>query len=408
MIFLDTSAILNQAYLKYNNIWIIPTVLKELENIKTNFNKDETIKYFARQAIKYIISSDNCSYFIPNERKIKEIIKKYKLLENNNDHRILAEVILLQKENKQPITFITGDGSLYLFAKTFSQIAVEYYISYENRQNNYYGWKDCSPSDLQLISLYSHPEINILNCKNNEFVKIYENQQLKDILFWSGEKYENLKYKEFHNVYSNEIIKPRNIEQKMLFHLLQNQNIKVKVATGHFGTGKTMLMLQHAIKGVKEGRFSKIIYVRNNIITKGSRDIGYLSGSLVEKIKPYLMPIADLTSEEYLDELIISNTLEPVPLGFMRGRDFSSSVLVFVDEAENLTKENVQLLIGRVGESSEIWFAGDLHQIDHKDFEKNNGLNKMIQSLAGNELFGMVKLMKAERSRTSQLADLMD
>ena len=256
--------------------------------------------------------------------------------------------------------------------------------------------------------LYSDPKINILNCKINEFAEIFVNGTLKDVLFWNGEEYTTLKYKPIKNPYLNETIKPRNLEQKMLFHLLQNNDIKVKVVTGGFGFGKSYIMLQHALKGIKEGRFQKIIFVRNNIITKGSREIGFLGGDMLEKIRPYLMPIADLTSPEYMDELIADGILEPVPLGFMRGRDFSGDILVFCDEAENLLKENIQLLLGRIGEGSEVWFAGDLKQIDHPDFEKNNGLNKLIERLQGNELFGMVKLLKSERSKTSQLADLLD
>ena len=227
------------------------------------------------------------------------------------------------------------------------------------------------------------------------------------MLFWDGNRYKNLSYQSFRGPLGEKVA-PRNLEQKMLFHLLQDDDIKIKLCLGGFGDGKTWTMLQHALKGIKEGKFSKIIFVRNNIITKGSRDIGYLSGSLIEKIRPYIMPIADLTSPEYLDELIETGILDPVPLAFMRGRDFSNSTLIFCDEAENLTKENVQLLIGRVGEGSQLWFAGDLKQIDHKVFEKNNGINKMIECLRGNQLFGMTKLIKSERSKTSQLADLMD
>lgn len=404
--FLDTSAILNGALKEIPDAWISPLVVRELENIK-NADRPERIKYLAREAVRDIITSNSYNFFYAPERKVTKYIKRHSMLMDIPDHRLLAEAAVLREERGEPVQFVTSDGALYIYFNIIKDIDFSFYAPKKVEKQEYTGWKICHPTDLELISLYSHPEINVLELKTNEFAEIYEDDDLKDILFWDGLQYSNLKYQSFKSYFGDKIA-PRNIEQKMLFHLLQNQSIKIKVATGHFGTGKSMLMLQHALKGVKEGRFQKIVFVRNNIITKGSRDIGYLSGDLVEKIKPYLMPIADLTSEDYLDELIMSGTLEPVPLGFMRGRDFSSDVLVFVDEAENLTKENVQLLIGRVGVSSEIWFAGDLKQIDHKDFEKNNGLDKMIRSLAGNELFGMVKLMKAERSRTSQLADLMD
>ena len=99
--------------------------------------------------------------------------------------------------------------------------------------------------------------------------------------------------------------------------------------------------------------------------------------------------------------------LEIEHLGFMRGRDIKNSIL-FVSEAENLTKEHVQLLIGRVGEGSQIWFDGDFKQTDKEVFEKYSGLKVMIERLKGNKLFGYVHLKKSERSETAQLADLLD
>jgi len=408
-IFLDTSAILAGGLVLYEHINISPYVLIELEHIK-NDSSNEHKKYLARQAVRDIINSKNIYTPLVSQRKVDKIIRKNKFLENINDHRIIAEAIATIDDG--PIRFITNDSLQYLFARELSYRYYNFQAELleepeKEEEDEYCGWSKYYPNEEQMSSLYSAPMINILNARTNEFCEIWVGDELKDVLFWNGEKYTNLKYSNFKNQFGEKIA-PRNLEQKMLFHLLQNEEIKVKLCCGGFGDGKTFTMLQHALKGVREGRFSKIIFVRNNIITKGSREIGFLSGSMLDKIKPYLMPISDLTTEEYLDELIETGVLEPVPLGFMRGRDFSGDILIFVDEAENLLKENVQLLLGRVGENAEIWFAGDLKQVDHKDFEKNNGINKMIQCLAGNKLFGMVKLIKSERSKTSQLADLLD
>ena len=422
ILFLDTSAVLDGAlkapYNEDSRIYISTIVLNELEKIK-NSDRGEHIKYLAREAVREILNhqeylKDSLNLArIPDYRTQKKFFKKYPFLEHDlNDHRLLLEAVLLHNQRNEMVFFVTSDATLWLFAKQITELN-EYNgvpILYEPKQEKkieYKGWVDCYPNTEELASIYSEPTKNVLNAKTNQFCKIYEGLELRDVVFWDGEKYSPLKYKNFSNQLG-EKVSPRNIEQKMLFHLLQDDNIKIKLCIGGFGDGKTWSMLQHALKGIKEGRFSKIIYVRNNIITRGSRDIGYLGGDLVEKIRPYLMPIADLTTPEYMDELIETGVLEPVPLAFMRGRDFSSDVLVFCDEAENLTKENVQLLIGRIGEGSQLWFAGDLKQIDNTIFEKNNGLTKMIDCLAGNELFGMVRLVKSERSKTSQCADLLD
>lgn len=404
--FLDTSAVLNGAIGVFDNIYISPLVLTELENIK-NSNRDEHVKYLARLAVRNILTSHKIKYCIAPQNKIERILKKYNFLSNINDHRLLCESFWLHKETDEELNFITSDGALALFARQIPGINWMFWENGRQEREEYCGWGRYYPNEEQMALLYSNPELNVLKAHTNEFCEIFEGNQIKDVLWWDGLRYKPLKYQDFKNAFGEKVA-PRNLEQKMLFHLLQEDKTKIKLCLGGFGDGKTWCMLQHALKGIKDGRFQKIIFVRNNIITKGSRDIGFLGGSLIEKIKPFLMPIADLTTEDYLDELIQTGVLEPVPLGFMRGRDFSNGTLVFCDEAENLTKENVQLLIGRIGIDSELWICGDLKQIDHIEFEKNNGINKMIECLTDNNLFGMVKLIKSERSRTSQLADLMD
>lgn len=408
--FLDTSAILNGALRSFANIYISPLVLSELEAIKTGDN-NEYIRYLARQAVRDILNRGNVTvpYHSYDTAKIRRFRRKHKFLSDINDHNILCEAAMAAET--EAVTFVTSDAALFLFANRFVNLQTIYFNQPAldtTKVEEYKGWDDFHPVCNEMAQLYSNPEINTLHAKTNEFCKIYDSEgEMKDVLFWDGKKYGPLKYKEFNNAFG-EHIAPRNLEQKFLFHLLQNEDVKVKLCIGGFGTGKTYTMLQHAIDGVRKGRFSKIVYVRNNIITKGSRDVGYLSGSLCEKLRPYLMPIADLTTPEYMDELIETGVIEPVPLAFMRGRDFSNGTLVFIDEAENLTKENIQLLVGRIGSSSELWIAGDLKQIDHKMFEENNGLRSMINRLSGQPLYGMVRLQKAERSTTSQLADLMD
>ena len=99
--------------------------------------------------------------------------------------------------------------------------------------------------------------------------------------------------------------------------------------------------------------------------------------------------------------------MEVQHLGFIRGRDIKNSIIL-CSEAENLTKQHVQLLIGRVGEGSSLWLDGDFKQVDSKIFEENSGLNIAIDKLKGNKLFGFVHLEKSERSETAALADLLD
>ena len=167
-------------------------------------------------------------------------------------------------------------------------------------------------------------------------------------------------------------------------------------------------MVSHALQLIDDGKFDKIVWVRNNISVKDSKDIGALPGTEFEKLLPYAMPLADHVGGVFgIETLMPRNKLEIQHLGFIRGRDIKNSIIICT-EAENLTKEHVQLLIGRVGEGSNLWLDGDFKQTDSKVFEKNNGLNIAVDRLKGNELFGYVHLEKSERSKTSALADLLD
>lgn len=173
-------------------------------------------------------------------------------------------------------------------------------------------------------------------------------------------------------------------------------------------THNTFSLLAHALELVRRGKFDKIVFIRNNIQVKDSKDVGSLPGELNNKLLPYLMPVADhVGGEEGLVRLIEDNIIEPVHLGFLRGRDFQRT-LIFCDECENLTKQHVQLILGRVGKGSEVWFAGDARQKDAKAFEENNGMAMLMARLVGNPLFGTVTLVKSERSEVAQLADELD
>ena len=148
--------------------------------------------------------------------------------------------------------------------------------------------------------------------------------------------------------------------------------------------------------------------MRNNVGVKDTKDIGALPGNTIDKIFPYVMPLADhVGGVDGIEMLMRQGKLEVQHLGFIRGRDIKNSIIL-CSEAENLTKQHVQLLIGRVGEGSSLWLDGDFKQVDSKIFEENSGLNIAIDKLKGNKLFGFVHLEKSERSETAALADLLD
>lgn len=404
----DTSALLHQPLLdSQQKIAISSITLQELEHIKNSDKESEQTKFRAREVVRSILTSTNFDVILTDNRRIDKMLKKYPFLSNINDHRIICAAELYAAEAGKDIIFLTSDALQYLFALHMPHLNATYPMGNEStfNQSEWCGWGKYYPNEQDMALLYQDPKINILKCKTNEFAEIYEGSQLKDILFWNGSEYRKLKYKNIKNPYLNETVSPRNIEQKMAFDLLQNTSIKVKLLTSAWGSGKTLLALSYALEQVHQGTYQKLVFVRNNIIVADTKDIGFLPGDLRDKMSIWGAPLADhLGGQDMLDQLIDDGVIEIYPLSHMRGRSICNSI-VLCDECENMNDKLITFLMSRIEKDSEIIFCGDVAQIDHYKFEKNNGIKAMLHSLAGEPLFGTVKLIKSERGPVAQLCD---
>lgn len=404
----DTSALLHQPLLESDiGIAISTITLAELEHIK-NSERDEKTKYYAREAVRSILTNNNFDVILTDNQKIDKMLKKYRFLSDIPDHRILCAAEIYAEEQGREIIFLTSDSLQYLFAVQMPHLSAVYPIGNEidfKKVQEWAGWGKYYPNDKEMALLYADPKMNTLKCKTNEFAEIYEGSQLKDVLFWNGEQYCPLKYKDIRNPYLDETIKPRNLEQKMAFHLLQNQDIKVKLLTSAWGSGKTLIALSYALEQVHKGVYAKLVFVRNNIVVADTNDIGFLPGDMRDKMAIWGAPLADhLGGPEMLNQLIDDGVIEIYPLSHMRGRSIVNSI-VLCDECENMTDKLVTFLMSRIEKDSELIFCGDVAQIDHRKFEKNNGIKAMLEHLAGDPLFGTVKLLKSERGPVAALCD---
>lgn len=190
--------------------------------------------------------------------------------------------------------------------------------------------------------------------------------------------------------------------------LVENDRSKIKILRGVYGSGKDLLMANAALELVEKGKFEKIIFVRPHVTVGGLPEIGHLPGTAEEKLAWTLAPLYDkFGGEEGVQYLISHELIEMVPMNFIRGRSFNNSI-IYMTEGQNMTKEIAKLLIGRVGEGSELWINADNHQVDKRMFETDNGVNKMIECLQGNRLFGYIYMPITERSEVARLADLLD
>lgn len=405
--FADTSALLHQKGLinSQAKIAISSITLQELEHIKSNEKEDATARFKAREIVRAILATDQFEVVISDNRKINKMLKKYHFLNDINDHRILCAAEVYAEQVGHDIVFMTSDALQYLFALKMPHLMAVCPSQDETVKEEWGGWDKYYPNESEMAMLYSDPKMNILKCKTNEFAKIYDGANLKDILFWDGREYRRLKYKEF-VAPTGERIVPRNIEQKMYLDLLQNDEIPIKLCIGRFGTGKSMFAETWATYQLQQGKYDKIIFVKNNLDVKGAGKLGTLPGDEIAKQYPWLRQIEDHLGTQLFEEYLDDGRIEPAHLSTLRGRDLKHCIIL-VDEAENLLTTNIQLLLGRVAEDSQIIFCADVKQCDYKD-EKMSGIPKLIEKLSGNPLFGMVKLIKSERSAIAATADLLD
>lgn len=275
---------------------------------------------------------------------------------------------------------------------------------------DYKGYIDVQFDDEHLARFYNNKEVyaELFELKENEYFLVSDasGEIVDKYCFQNGE----MRQVQYHKLGGNftGAIKPRNPQQACLFDMLKDKASKIKLVTGRFGSGKTIAMTTAALELIERGKFDKIVWVRNNVSVKDAPEIGYLPGTEIDKLMPYVMPLADHAGgEEGIKKMLENGTLEVIPLGHLRGRSLRNSI-VFCSECENLTRQHLQLLMGRIDEGSQLWLDGDTKQRDRQIFEKSAGLERLVERLAGNKLFAHVHLEKSERSEVAALADLLD
>lgn len=273
---------------------------------------------------------------------------------------------------------------------------------------NYVGYKTVTMNQDEMAAFYSGTWRPDCEFKVNEYLIISDEKgEIVDKRQWDGVEFKSFPFPVINNDFIG-AIKPRNVHQEIAMHMLRNPKIPVKLITGTYGSGKTLLLTAVAYDLVNRGKFNKIIWVRNNVQVKDTDQLGALPGDEVDKMLPYVMPLADhCGGVEGVRDLIERGALEVIPLGFLRGRSLRKSIIIS-SEAENLTKEHIQLMLGRIDEGSNLWMDADLRQRDRIAFERSKGIETMIEKLSGDPLFGYVHLTKTERSAAAQLADKMD
>jgi len=167
----------------------------------------------------------------------------------------------------------------------------------------------------------------------------------------------------------------------------------ITVLKGMAGSGKTLLATQVALDMLFTKQVEKVIITRPTV---SKEDIGFLPGDIKEKMDPWLAPIYHnlnaLYNKDKIQKLLDDETIEIVPFAFLRGRTFLNS-FVIVDEAQNVTHNQMETVIGRLGKKSKMVVCGDMAQIDLKD-KRETGfsfLSRIEESVEGFSIFNLIQ-----------------
>ena len=206
-------------------------------------------------------------------------------------------------------------------------------------------------------------------------------------------------------------VKPRNKEQNFALDLLLDPDVPIVTLVGKAGCGKTLCAiaagLHQTVEDGQESTYRRLIVTRP--IQPLGRDIGYLPGTLEEKMEPWLSPIKDnleylLGDRKMLDLYFDDGTIEVEAMTYIRGRSISNAYIV-IDESQQLTQHEIKTILTRVGENTKIVLTGDIEQIDNVYVdETSNGLTYVVEKFKEHDISAHITLLRGERSKVATLA----
>ena len=182
--------------------------------------------------------------------------------------------------------------------------------------------------------------------------------------------------------FEDKFTKPKPGVQKDYHNLLSQKSKKIVVATGPAGTGKTLFATELGVKQFLLGTYEKLIFTRPSVAV--DEDLGYLPGTLEEKMAPWVRPIYDILynfiTPKEVSAMLEEKIIEISPLGYMRGRTFKNCWIV-ADEMQNSTIPQMKMLMTRLGDNSRLVITGDLDQ--HDRVYEQNGLEDFLNKFKG-------------------------
>lgn len=327
-----------------------------------------------------------------------------------NDNKILATVSLAQSDSYYDVVLVTKDINLRIKADVLGFKASDYYADIRDVDKNWIGWRRLEDTSGLINLLYKDSRVDLTEALQNDF---YENE----FIVLSAGQASALCYfhdKQLHLVYDKDSIKhrtgctPKNKEQHFALSAMSNDEIPLVTLTGIPGSGKTYLALMTGLNKMTAGEYDRIIYTRP--VQSVDKGIGFLPGTMEEKMDPWLAPLSDnfqnaFGDKTYFHTLLDKGKIEVAPISFIRGRSFKNAFII-VDEAQNCTVHELKTIITRVGEGSKIVLCGDTKQIDSPYLDDtSNGLTVITDRFKKSVLSAHIHFTKGYRSALATEAD---
>jgi len=433
-ILLDTSVCLtdSESIFKFgNNDIFLP--LKVLEEIDKHKKRQDSVGINARKTIRFLDELRAKGNLQKGVRlgKGKGILKvvSYEIAHEANfppdlninipDHIIIASAMAIAKSNsKRKTIVVSNDINMRVICDSLGLQAQDYKSEevVTNTEELYDGFSQIVVDDETIDRFYVDEKI-FLDEFDLEDERLSPNQYLmlssvanpKKTCLARYEDAQSPLKKIIHTSIPDWNIKPRNKEQSFAIDMLLDPSIKLVSLIGRAGSGKTLCAiaagLQQTIGG--ENLYSRLIVSRP--IQPMGKDIGFLPGTMQEKMLPWLMPIQDnlkflMGDKTNLEMYVDKGKIEIEALTYIRGRSISDAFII-IDEAQNLTRHEIKTIITRIGENTKIVLTGDIEQIDNIYVnETSNGLAHAVESFKDYKIAGHITFRKGERSELATLA----
>ena len=233
---------------------------------------------------------------------------------------------------------------------------------------------------LRPSSFKVSPLIRKTSCTNQGFVKSFSMRENRNnnLRLYASSKSDTPKSKNLAPKYS-----PKTPNQQIYHNHLKSPDTSIILGIGPAGCGKTLFACLTALDQLKQQKIDKIILTRP-IVPVEDEEIGFLPGSLINKMDPWTRPIFDIILEQYsqtdLNLMLKNNVIEVSPLAFMRGRTFKNAFII-ADEMQNSTPNQMLMLTTRLGTNSKLVVTGDLKQSDKTNKNADNGLRDLMYKL---------------------------